>query len=186
VPAYLQYIRSGVRSMHWREMIQWDISAVHALSTVVYPKLPEPAACFEERQRLFPAGCWVLEEESTLVGYAISHPWRFGSPPVIASMLGSLPREPDTFHIHDVALLPAARGVGRARRIVNVLVGAAKTAGVRRLSLVAVDDSAKYWVRSGFEIADSSCRPGSLESYGESARYMARDLRAEWDSDPAA
>ncbi len=165
--------------MRWRLMTPDDIATVHAIATVTYPSLPEPASCMAERQRLCPAGCLVLDQAPAHLGhaplgYAIAHPWRLGDPPPLAAMLGSLPARPDTFHIHDVALLPSARGRGLARHALDALIGAARSLGLPALSLVAVAGSAAFWATCGFESADHLCPPARLESYGADARYMIR------------
>ncbi len=40
------------------------------------------------------------------------YPWRFGQPPKLNMRLHRLSDDADTFYIHDVAILPAARGGG--------------------------------------------------------------------------
>jgi GNAT superfamily N-acetyltransferase len=158
----------------WRAMTPDDIGAVHAIATATYPSLPEPADGMAERQRLCPAGCLVLEAAAGPVGYAIAHPWRLGHPPPLAAMLGALPDRPDTFHVHDVALLPRARGHGHARQALDALARAARSFDIPVLSLVAVAGAAMYWGDRGFAPAPGLCPADRLASYGDGARYMIR------------
>ena len=87
----------------WRRMREDDLPAVLAIAALVHPDHPEEDAVFAERLRLYPAGCRVLDLGGRAVGYALGHPWVFGSPPRLNSPRGAWPAESTTFHRHDVA-----------------------------------------------------------------------------------
>jgi ribosomal protein S18 acetylase RimI-like enzyme len=151
-----------------------DLAAIGPIQAAVHPSFPEDEEVFAERLRLYPAGCFMLESREGPVGYIVSHPWRFGHLPALNSLLGALPAEPSTFYIHDIALLPSARGGGVASSIVATLIAHAGATGLASLSLVAVNDSQPFWRRHGFAVVDDPALAGKLATYDDAARLMAR------------
>ncbi len=105
-----------------------------------------------------PDGCLVLPSRQGILGYAVSHPWLSGQPPQLNTRLVQLPVPADTFYIHDVALLPEARGTGAGGAVVRLLACQARSSGLASLSLVAVSGSvgfwAETWIRNGRECRD--------------------------------
>ncbi|WP_149537569.1 GNAT family N-acetyltransferase [Siccirubricoccus phaeus] len=155
-------------ALSWRPMREADLPAVCALAEALHPEHPEPPDIFAERLALAPGGCLVLAGEGGLLGYAIGHGWSGLAPPALGVRLGTLPERPGAFHVHDVALLPAARGAGHAAAAL-----AALAAGRPLVTLVAVAEAVPYWQRQGFH--DHPCAdPAALASYGAGARFMAR------------
>jgi ribosomal protein S18 acetylase RimI-like enzyme len=159
-------------SFAWRPMTASDLPAVAAIAAEVHPDFPEDDAVFAERQRLFPAGCRVYAGGKALAAYVVSHPWKAGSCPPLNTLLGALPEPASTWYIHDIALLPSARGTGAAGEIVEALKREAPGAGLQELSLVAVNGSAGFWRRMGFVEAGETDIASKLASYGADARYM--------------
>ena len=153
-----------------------DLGRVQVLADAVHPDHPESGDVFRERQRLYPQGCHVLDVEGRIMGYALSHPWRLGEPPPLDSRLGEIPQEASTFYIHDVALLPEARGEGHAALIVEHIAEHAREAGLGNLSLVSVNRSQMAWERLGFRSTSVPGLDGKLASYGSDAVLMVRDL----------
>ena len=154
----------------WRAMASADLPRVQAIADAVHPDFPEAAAIPAERLALCPAGCLVLATGAQLLGYAVSHPWHAGQAPRLNSLLGGLPAAPGTWYLHDLALLPAARGGGAAAAAVRLLVAQAQAAGLADMSLVAVNGSAGFWQRQGFRPAVGP----DLASYGGAAQFMQR------------
>ncbi len=115
--------------MTWRSMTAEDLAQVHVLADTIHVSHPEDFAVLAERQRLYPEGCLMLTESERAIGYALTHPWRLGEPPPLNELLGELPAAPTTYYIHDVALLPVARGKGYAGRAANRLIAHARAAG---------------------------------------------------------
>jgi SAM-dependent methyltransferase/ribosomal protein S18 acetylase RimI-like enzyme len=158
-----------------------DLPAVNALATRIHPAYPEDDTVFAERLRLYPAGCRVLEGEQGLVAYVVSHPWRHKEPPALNALLGALPPQPSTFYIHDLALAPEVQGTGAGGVIVALLAGHASASGLSSMSLIAVNGSAGFWQRHGFEAVQDPLLDAKLRSYGDDARFMARTLEpAGW------
>lgn len=160
----------------WRAMEMDDLEVVHAIGEEVHPRYPERIEVFAERLRLYAPGCLVLETGAEMVGYVISHPWHPMMPPKLDSLLVAMPTFPATFYIHDLALLPAARGSGAGASAVSHLVEHTQAIGLADLSLVAVNASLPFWRRQGFDIVESRSIAAGLASYDDDARFMMRRL----------
>ena len=169
---------SSASHLQWRPMGTADLPAVLGISQEVHPAYPEDPAVFAERLALYPAGCFVLAGQGGLHGYALSHPWRFGEPPTLNTLLQALPEAPDTYYLHDIALADTARGGRLGSRIVARLVAVARAAGLETLSLVAVNGSVPFWRRQGFEVVRDEAIRLRVLSYDAQASFMARDARA--------
>lgn len=153
-----------------------DLPTVNQIAETIHPAYPEDASVFSDRMTLYPPGCLVLDINQTIQGYAIGHPCLLQHPPALNTKLGRLPQHPDTFHIHDLALLPAARGAGHASAAIDILIQQAKALALPRMSLIAVGKSLNFWRRNGFAIADQTPVRASLKTYGDSAIFMTRTL----------
>lgn len=160
----------------WRPMRADDLPAVVAIAARVHPAYPEEGAVFAERLRLYPAGCRILDFGGRAAGYAIGHPWAYGPPPRLNSLLGALPTDPTTLFLHDVALLPDARGTGAACRLLGHLAELARAEGLLDLTLVAVNDSAAFWARRGFQAVQDPALERDLRGYDPAALLMRRNL----------
>lgn len=157
-------------------MTSADLPRVDEIAAAVHPAFPEDAAVFSERLALYPDGCHVLERKGVIEGYVLGHPWDDGEPPALNSLLRALPSMPSTFYIHDLALMPAARGIGAADGIVVMLIEQARRSSLRSVSLVAVNGSAPFWHRHGCQPAHDETIAAKLRSYGAEARFMRLTL----------
>jgi ribosomal protein S18 acetylase RimI-like enzyme len=153
-----------------------DLDAVMSIAAVVHPDLPERIEVFAEKLTLFPGGCMVLDAGGELAGYAVSHPWRALSIPPLDAFLSRLPDRPGTHYLHDLALLPAARGQGAGRKLVELLVAYARAADAASLSLVSVYGTVPFWRKQGFAIASTPELVAALLAYGTDARFMMLPL----------
>jgi ribosomal protein S18 acetylase RimI-like enzyme len=160
----------------WRAMAAADLPAVARVAAEVHPDYPEGEPVFAERLALHAQGCLVLARGEEIGGYVLSHPWRLGEVPALDSLLGALPGDADAYYIHDIALLPQARGGGAAGAAVARLAGHAAEAGFARMALVAVGGSTGFWQRQGFRDLHDERLARKLASYDDAARYMVRDL----------
>lgn len=162
--------------MYWRPLAPRDLSAVDRIASEVHPSFPEDSAVFAERLRHSPSGCFLLVGEENGIehplGYMISHPWQLGRPPKLNSLLNALPAKPDTIYLHDIALLPAGRGLGMPVTALRLLRRFASSMAVDNISLVAVNESAPYWSARGFAVVDDPTLAPYLASYEPSAAYM--------------
>lgn len=138
------------------------------------------------------------EEKQKIYGYAISHPIPFNQPPELDTLLGSVPLLPGTvctttenvdgdsdpskgahgqYYIHDIAILPEARGLGQAGSCISHLLGVAKKYGFKSSCLVSVYGTRKFWGRYGFLEAfctDEKLRE-KVKGYGEGAVFLVRE-----------
>ncbi|GBQ90743.1 N-acetyltransferase GCN5 [Gluconacetobacter johannae DSM 13595] len=154
-----------------------DLPDIIDIAAQVHPAYPEGEAVFAERLALCPAGCLVLEgADDGLHGYVLSHPWRSAAPPALDMALGALPVRPDCWYLHDIALLPRARGRGAAGAALAHLATLAARSGLDRVVLVATGSAATYWVRAGFTVLDEPAAAGILATYDPAARLMTRGI----------
>lgn len=143
----------------------------------VHPDHPEAPEMFAERLRLHPAGCLVLRQAGGIAGYAISHPWMRLQVPGLDRRLGRLPDRPDSCLIHDLALLPTARGGGHGHAALLRLQAEALRSGLAWMSLVSLAGSIGFWTRMGFRASPQHARPAeALAAYGPGAVVMERPL----------
>ena len=166
-------------SFAWRPMTAEDLPVVSRIGGTVHPAYPESDAVFEERFRLFPQGCRVVEgPNGTLIGYAVAHPGLLFEPPALDTLLERLPADSDCLYVHDVALLPAARGAGLGRAVVADLSALARLIGAYCLALTAVNNSAVWWQRRGFLRLqpEPATLAGKLRSYGADAAYLVKPV----------
>ena len=162
--------------MPWRPMTPQDLGNVQALADAIHVSHPEDPEVLAERQRLYPQGCFMLIEDGRAIGYALTHPWRFAEPPPLNRLLDATPSSATTYYIHDVALLPIARGKGYAAQLTDRLVTHAREAGFGNLSLVAVNKSQVFWEKAGFRVIAVPGLGAKLASYGPDAALMVRDV----------
>jgi GNAT superfamily N-acetyltransferase len=161
----------------WRPLRAADMGRVQAISELIHPALPERLEVLDEKRRLSPGTCLGYGGEE-IRGYGIAHPWLFGRIPALDGFLEGLPPEPDCLFVHDVALLPHARGRGAAARYIRLLSGLAHTAGLQGLACVAVYGAERLWSQLGFEVVADRDIEAKLRPYG-GALYMIRRFRGQ-------
>lgn len=155
----------------WRPMRGEDLGAVVAVADVVHVNYPEDPAVFANRLNLFAPGCLMAEEDGRVLGYCIAHPGVVGDPPPLDSVLETLPANADCLYIHDVALLPKARGRHLGVALARLLEDVAREHGFAAMALTAVNNSDGFWGALGY-----GPRPcAKLASYG-AATYRVKAL----------
>jgi GNAT superfamily N-acetyltransferase len=165
--------------LQWRPMSAADLAAVDDLSARIHPDFPERPEVLAEKFRLFPRGCFVLAAapEGRPNGYCFSHPWMFGAPPALDTMLRALPEAATAYFIHDLTVEASLRGRNFASTLVPRLFEAARDAALRRMMLVAVSGSTPFWMRMGFHrTGDDQLQAATRAKYGDGAVHMNRDL----------
>lgn len=154
-----------------RPLREADAEAVLAIQALAYPSSHhESWAVLGRRLQLWPQGCCGAERDGRLLGYAFSHPWRQDRPVPLHGALAALPEAVDCYHLHDLALHPAVRGSGLAKRLVEAVLQAAQAAQLSTLTLVAVQGSQTFWTRMGFEPRTAA----QTADYGVDAVAMQR------------
>lgn len=163
-------------AVDWRPMLHENLSAVNAVADRVHVDYPEDEAVLAERLSLYPEGCLSLWRGGSIVGYLVSHPWHFKQPPALNVLLEKIPSPASTYYVHDIALLPAARGTGAASAAVSRIVKHATEAGFSNVSLIAVSGSRPFWKRHRFAVVDDPALGPKLKSYDNRAVFMVLAL----------
>ena len=163
-----------------RPMQRHDLQAALELQNCIYPPAyHEPTDVFASKLALAAPFCMVAGGASGIVGYLLAHPWHIDRPPPLFTALEALPATPGSLFIHDLALLPEARGLRLAEALLLQAAAAAQAAGLAHATLVAVHGAASYWQRRGFRATGvaSDAAAGFPGRYGVDAVYMRADLR---------
>lgn len=137
-------------------MTQKDIPQVYQISLHIHSLYEDPEI-FEERRALS-KGSYVLDTEK-VVGYLISHPYRRDTYPPLNTLIREIPEDPDTWYIHDLAILPEFRGRGMVRPVLAKVKALALAQGIKELSLVSVYGTEPFWTKMGFRL-------GTQANYG--------------------
>lgn len=151
-----------------------DVGKIASIAASIHTSLPERPEVLEEKMALFGAGCLVFADDSDVVGYGLSHPWVLDDAPALDSFIQRLPHRPNCLFIHDVAILPGARGAGLTGAYVSKVVGMAVGIGLDVLALVSVYGTGRVWERHGFKIRAVSSLAPKLAGYGSDAVYMTK------------
>lgn len=158
----------------WRAMSRADLPAVMDIAAVVHVDYPERVEIFAERLALFAPGCRIAMIDGTPVGYSVTHPGLDRKPPALDCLLGALPERPEVFYLHDIALLPAARGSGLGGRALDEAEATARSLGLGVLALTSTPPARGYWLKRGFTPVSDPALDAKLASYGEGMTYMTR------------
>jgi GNAT superfamily N-acetyltransferase len=158
------------------------MDGVAAIAARLHPDLPERTLVLSEKRRLFPQGCRKLLCDGVMQGYALAHPWTLAGPPKLDTLLGGLPTAPDCLFIHDVAVLPDARGRGAAVAYLAHAAAVAIAAGLPALALVAAYGTDHFWRRFDFQDVPGEAidadGAAAFAAYGAAACYLSRSLPA--------
>lgn len=153
-------------------MERQDLDAVVRIADRVHVDYPERPEIIAEKFALYPQGCLILDGSDSAIGYVLAHPWYRAAPPKLDHPLGAIPDGADTYYLHDLALLPEARGTGGGRAAVEIIVAQAKRAGFADISLIAVGGSEPFWSAQGFRPSTN----GPDRPYGPASLFMRRLL----------
>lgn len=165
----------------WRPMLAADLDRVMEIADVVHQDFPERREVMAQRQQVFPAGCWMWQRAGEQAeGYALTHPGWWRRPPALDCLLGDLPAAEEQeacYYLHDIALLPSARGGGAGSALMGALVAVARRFGYQRMALVAVHGSVPFWQKQGFAIESANAElAAKLATYDATAQYMSQSL----------
>jgi len=162
-----------------RMMESADIPAVLEIQAVCYTEVtPESDESLHAKLKASQSTCFIASIEDDIVGYLISLPWEFSSPPALNAETCRLPLLPDCLYLHDLAVTPGARKFGTGRALVEAFLSRLMGLGLGRASLTAVQNSAPYWERYGFRAVPlSEPLKAKLSTYGEGVLYMELTVR---------
>jgi GNAT superfamily N-acetyltransferase len=154
-----------------------DIPVVDRIGELVHPNFPEDIAVMENRFALFPAGCFVADNEDEALGYAISHPAVVGRPAPLNHVLPALDPKANCLFLHDIALTPSSRGQGLGQSIVPMLTKVARAHRLHRIGLVSVNNSRAFWEAQGFRIhLGDAMLKAKLATYEKTAALMVLEI----------
>ena len=163
--------------MDWRPATPGDIPDINRIEAQVHTFAPERPEVWLDRMRVFGEGVLMLADGAESFGYGACYPWLAGEVPALDTLLEELPAAPDCLFIHDVALLPGARGRGFGGAFVAHATRLAQARGLSQLALVSVYGTTDVWGRCGFALADARSEQ-KMAIYGDTARYMVATLAA--------
>lgn len=155
-----------------------DIPAVLDIQASCYEKsLLESHDAFVSKQQASPASCFMAHIGDTAAGYLVSIPANANTPPALNSDVYQIPAKPDCLYLHDLAIAPNARGQGVADKLIAAFFRQLRTLEFKTACLTAVNDSASFWARYGFNPAalQGTARQ-CVATYGHSAQYMVREI----------
>jgi hypothetical protein len=164
--------------MQWQRMTDGDFGSVDFIGNAIHTQLPERPEVFREKFQLFLDGCRILRSGTATVGYGIAHPWLLNSIPPLDALLVALPASPECLFIHDVVVIPEARGHEASAAYVAEMRLVAVQANLPSLALVSVYGTTPLWSRLGFRVVDDATLAPKLASYGSTARYMVSPTNA--------
>jgi GNAT superfamily N-acetyltransferase len=150
----------------WRPFETTDVAFAASLGNRLYPQHPESPAAFAAKFAATPQACLVATKDGERAGYCVALWAEAGRPPKLDDA-GYVAARRETLHLHDLALDPAARGMGL---VASALAHLRAVAGGLPLTLIAVHGTGPLWRRHGF--ADAPANAGVLATYGDDARYM--------------
>lgn len=166
--------------IRWRALSTDDLQRVEAIAAQVHPALAERREVFAEKLALFPRGCFSFtmhgEMQGEMQGYAFAHPWRLFDIPALDALLGAIPTAADCLYLHDIAILPSARGHKAAPMLVALLRGGAEAQVLSALACVSVYGTDGMWTRLGFTEQRDPALEDKLRAYGAGAKYMIAPL----------
>lgn len=161
-----------VLSAEWEPLLPHDMAEADAIADSIHTGLPERPEVFAEKRDLSPATCLKLVREQRIVGYGIAHPWTLFDVPALDTFLKALPASPTCLFVHDVAILPHARGQRSAARYIAKAARQARILGLAHLACVSVYGTDRLWATLGFKTFSSPEMRETIAGYGACARYM--------------
>lgn len=165
-----------------RFMAQDDIPAVMRVQEEAYgTHFLEPEEVIAARYHSGLQTAWVAEIEGMVKAYLVGYDSKIGK-------IGPLSAEfcavegADCFYLHDLALAPAARGLGVGKAMVEAAGIYAQERKYNALALLSVQHSQNYWAKYGFAVYSTldTENQRNLETYlieDGSAHYMVRLLK---------
>jgi ribosomal protein S18 acetylase RimI-like enzyme len=171
---------SADSTLQWRAMTAKDLAEVQRISDLIHPDYPERDDVVAEKLMLSPATHFVAEDREGVVrGYAVAYPWIANDMPQLDVFIRKLPDKTEVLYIHDVALLPSARGGPLVPDLLKRLSKVARARGLSGFTLAAMYGSEAAWFQRGFWRVEAKGKlVDQLAPYGP-AVFMSRPLDPE-------
>lgn len=151
-----------------------DVDAVLDIQAQCYgDAFVEGAEVFTRRLQTAHHCSWAAEHRGRVVAYLAAY-WSL--PGKITPLQGDFEpaAQANVLYLHDMAVAPACAGQGIAAGLLDQAVAHARTRGIQRAALVAVQGADAYWQRRGFVPSQpaNAVQDTHLRSYGSGALYM--------------
>lgn len=156
-----------------------DLDAAFTLQSKVYSAaLVENEFYFKLRYQQVGEYFLAAKKQHQLIGYIVAFPWKRGDIPKNNAPLCPIPTIRDCFYLHDIGIDPAYQGQGVAQKLLSALIEQAKSKGLPRICLVAIEAAVVFWQKQNFiQIKLSPQMEKKLiESYGAGAQAMELEL----------
>jgi GNAT superfamily N-acetyltransferase len=158
-----------------------DVPAVLALQAQCYgADFLEDAQAFEAKLHAAEPywTSWMAWRGDEPLAYLVGLPLSHDSLPALNAPQLQLPAQASLLYLHDLAVAPAGRSLGLARRLVEHVERRASDLGLVTLGLVAVQGSQAFWQGQGFATLQPlpAALAAKLASFGPEARFMQRSL----------
>jgi predicted N-acetyltransferase YhbS len=177
---------SQTTTLKIRQMLPSDMDSIMQIQALCYSgDIPESRHAISAKLQASPTTCFVAQDGSQIIAYLIAVPWLTQAPPNLNAPTCVLPAYPDCLYLHDLSVVPSARGSKIGSTLVARLFDLCRLLSHSQMSLVAVQNSAAYWRRFGFasQILNSLLRD-KLASYGEGSEFMLCQIGEEWPTVP--
>ena len=125
--------------------------------------LHEPLTMFREILSFSPGTCFVVSCGSELAGYVLAYPIPTGFQDFGKQV--ELSGEETTLYLHDLCICPNHRSKGLARTLHDALMAQLPVGKYKKISAVAVQDTADFWKKCGFTVGISYTYPGGAPGY---------------------
>jgi hypothetical protein len=162
--------------LNWLPLSENDLANVMRIAQIIHPQLFEQISVFAEKINYCPEACLKWTANQQLYGYGLAHPWQLYSIPKLNHLLSPSFSEMNCIYIHDVAILPSARGFNATEKYINYLKGLAISLQINYLALVSVYATEAFWKRLGFDRQSKQNCAASLTDYGNQACYMINQI----------
>ncbi|MDQ0606460.1 ribosomal protein S18 acetylase RimI-like enzyme [Variovorax sp. W1I1] len=161
-----------------RAMRADDLDAVLAIQLACYGAgFVEDGALIARRLAAAPETGWVAGHEGTVRAYLAAYPSIAGKLTALHGEFEVAP-EADALYLHDLAVHPAASGLGLGPQLVRHAWAHAVKAGWRQSTLVSVQASVGFWERQGYAAMQPAdpAQQARLATYPGTSVYMVRRL----------
>ncbi|WP_395008102.1 GNAT family N-acetyltransferase [Undibacterium sp.] len=164
-----------------RQMLIADMDKIMLIQATCYGGgIPESRASLCAKLVASPASCFVAVVGEDVVAYLIALPWLSQAPPALHAPACEVPAYPDCIYLHDLSVLPAARGTGIAGLLIAHFFVYCRQSGMTKATLVAVQSSAIFWRGFGFNKLELDLGlTKKLATYGHGAEFLMCDISPE-------
>ena len=168
----------GAGAVFVRAMRADDLDAVLAIQLACYGAgFVEDGALIARRLAAAPHTGWVAGRDGAVRAYLAAYPSVAGK---LTALHGEfeVAQKADALYLHDLAVHPAASGLGLGPRLVRHAWDHAMQAGWRLSTLVSVQASVGFWERLGYSTAqpEGAQQQARLATYPGTSVYMVRGL----------